>query len=284
MPHGSSLSWIRCSTPSSMTATGWPKSSRDAARSRIAPGSRRSACRYAVAPSGVLRSRACACSRTIGLESLGARTRRDTDSRPYAGERASACGAYWHTRAAWATMPGWLVMTARPVVAAAGLYTPGRGQALEDARMGVPCRPRCYPGRRRGRALGRSAPAAGPGRVGRRCWLRAGGVGPWHGSADQCRGAQKLPAAAKGPVAQARHRGPGYRRDGNTPAPPAIAVLDRADLASPVAWMVIGVPWRLRHPRRLTVLAIAAEAPNVVFGVLRAARAVQRRRPRIAAG
>jgi hypothetical protein len=53
---------------------------------------------------------------------------------------------------------------------------------------------------------------------------------------------------------------------------------------SPVAGIVIGVPWRLRHPRRLTVLAIASEAPNAVFGVLRAARAVQRRRPRIAAG
>src|ERR1022692_2083031 len=25
-----------------------------------------------------------------------------------------ACGAYWHTRAAWATMTGWLEMTARP--------------------------------------------------------------------------------------------------------------------------------------------------------------------------
>jgi hypothetical protein len=58
----------------------------------------------------------------------------------------------------------------------------------------------------------------------------------------------------------------------------------RAEPAFPVAGMVIGVPWRLRHPRRLTVLAIAAEAPNVVFNVLRAARAVQRRRPRIAAG
>jgi hypothetical protein len=58
----------------------------------------------------------------------------------------------------------------------------------------------------------------------------------------------------------------------------------RSDLVFPVAGMVIGVPWRLRHPRRLTVLAIAAEAPNVVFNVLRAARAVQRRRPRIAAG
>jgi len=53
---------------------------------------------------------------------------------------------------------------------------------------------------------------------------------------------------------------------------------------SPVAWMVIGVPWRLRHPRRLTALAIANEAPNVALSVLRAARAVQRRRPRIAAG
>jgi len=52
----------------------------------------------------------------------------------------------------------------------------------------------------------------------------------------------------------------------------------------PVAGMVIGVPWRLRHPRRLTVLAIAAEAPTVVFNALRAARAVQRRRPRVVAG
>ena len=43
----------------------------------------------------------------------------------------------------------------------------------------------------------------------------------------------------------------------------------RIDLVSPVAWMVIGVPWRLRHPRRLTVLAIAMKAPNAVFYVLR---------------
>jgi len=58
-----------------------------------------------------------------------------------------------------------------------------------------PVAPVCYPGRRRGRALGRRAPAAGPGRVGRRCWLRAGGVGPWHGSADPGRGARELPLA-----------------------------------------------------------------------------------------
>jgi hypothetical protein len=55
-------------------------------------------------------------------------------------------------------------------------------------------------------------------------------------------------------------------------------------LVSPVAWVVISVPWRLRHPRRLTVPAIAMEAPNAVYGVLRAARAVQRRRPRMAVG
>ena len=55
-------------------------------------------------------------------------------------------------------------------------------------------------------------------------------------------------------------------------------------LVSPVAWVVLSVPWRLRHPRRLTVLAIAMEAPNLVYGVLRAARAVLRRRPRMAAG
>jgi hypothetical protein len=56
------------------------------------------------------------------------------------------------------------------------------------------------------------------------------------------------------------------------------------EVASPVAGMVIGVPWGLRHPRRLTVLAIAMEAPNVAFYAARAAWSVQRRRPRIAAG
>jgi hypothetical protein len=56
------------------------------------------------------------------------------------------------------------------------------------------------------------------------------------------------------------------------------------DLVSPVVGTVISVPWRLRHPRRLTVLAIAMEAPNAAYSVLRAARAVQQRRPRIAVG
>ena len=48
--------------------------------------------------------------------------------------------------------------------------------------------------------------------------------------------------------------------------------------------MVTGVRSGLRHPpQRLTVPAIALEAPGVVFTVLRAARAVQQRKPRIAA-
>ena len=55
-------------------------------------------------------------------------------------------------------------------------------------------------------------------------------------------------------------------------------------LASPAVGMVIGVWWGLRHPRRLTVLAIANETYTVVFQVPWVARAVQRRRPRTAAG
>jgi len=48
--------------------------------------------------------------------------------------------------------------------------------------------------------------------------------------------------------------------------------------------MVGRVRYGLRHPRRLTVGAIADEAWNAVFYALRVPRAVRRRRPRIAAG
>jgi hypothetical protein len=48
--------------------------------------------------------------------------------------------------------------------------------------------------------------------------------------------------------------------------------------------MTFGVRSGLRRPRRLTVLAIADEAPLAVFYALRVPRAVQRRRPRIAVG
>jgi hypothetical protein len=48
--------------------------------------------------------------------------------------------------------------------------------------------------------------------------------------------------------------------------------------------VVAGVRSGLRRPRRLTVLAFAREAPLAVFFVVRAARAAQRGRPRMAAG
>ena len=51
-----------------------------------------------------------------------------------------------------------------------------------------------------------------------------------------------------------------------------------------VVGMVLGVWWGLRWPRRLTVLAIVGEAQNAVITVPWLARAVQRRRPRMAAG
>jgi hypothetical protein len=55
-------------------------------------------------------------------------------------------------------------------------------------------------------------------------------------------------------------------------------------LASTGVGMVLGVWWAMRWPRRLTVLAIAVGAPNAVIHVPWLARAVQQRRPRIAAG
>jgi hypothetical protein len=51
-----------------------------------------------------------------------------------------------------------------------------------------------------------------------------------------------------------------------------------------VAGMPLGVRSGLRHPPRLTVLAIVGEAPLAMLFVLRVPRAVQRRRPRIAVG
>jgi hypothetical protein len=72
-----------------------------------------------------------------------------------------------------------------------------------------------------------------------------------------------------------------------TAAPPTARQLSRnarINLAFSVVGMVPGVRSGLRYPRRLTVGAIAGEAPAAVFSVLRVPRAVQRRRPRIAAG
>lgn len=56
------------------------------------------------------------------------------------------------------------------------------------------------------------------------------------------------------------------------------------DALGPAIGMILGVRSGLRRPRRLTVLAIAGEAPADMFYAVRVARAVQRRRARIAAG
>jgi hypothetical protein len=70
--------------------------------------------------------------------------------------------------------------------------------------------------------------------------------------------------------------------------PPAARQRSRiAPLVAPafqVVGMVNGVRSGLRSPRRVTALAVAVEAWGVVFWVLRAAGAVQRRRPRMAVG
>jgi hypothetical protein len=65
---------------------------------------------------------------------------------------------------------------------------------------------------------------------------------------------------------------------------PKARQLSRYVPALEVAGIVLGVRSGLRNPRRLTVRAIANEAPTAVFCTLRVPRAVQRRRPKIAVG
>jgi hypothetical protein len=82
-------------------------------------------------------------------------------------------------------------------------------------------------------------------------------------------------------------RGPEASATAGTETPGARQVsrfYDRYGLVVTVALVILSVSWRLRQPRRLTVLAMAVEAPNAAFNVLRAARAVQQRRPRMAVG
>ncbi len=91
----------------------------------------------------------------------------------------------------------------------------------------------------------------------------------------------KVPAAARTPGPAARRLDRYLSR-----ALPFFRATDTSlyKLASPLVGIVIGVWWGLHRPRRLTVLTIAIEAPNIVIHVPWVARAVQRRRPRIAAG
>ena len=125
-------------------------------------------------------------------------------------------------------------------------------------------------GRRR-RALAAWACAAGFG-------LMAWGFGteaPTQAEADENMERQKERLRKLGmqvPVTAATQTGPGQR------------LLQALNTLEPFIQMVFGVRSGLRRPRRLTVLAVADEAPAVVFSALRVVRAGQRRKPRIAAG
>jgi len=127
---------------------------------------------------------------------------------------------------------------------------------------------------RRQRALAEWAGAAGLGLVAWGLGTEAPTRAEWEESIQQQKDLLRKPGTVA-PAAAATE----------TPAARRVSrYFQRAEPVFPVAWMILGVPWRLRHPRRLTALAIANEAPDVALSVLRAARAVQRRRPRIAVG
>ena len=95
----------------------------------------------------------------------------------------------------------------------------------------------------------------------------------------------KAPAAARTPTPAARRMERHFEHHQSR----YTAFFKAADtpqykLAFTVVGMALGVWWGLRWPRRLTVLVIVLAAPNAVILVPWVARAVQRRRPRIAAG
>ena len=126
---------------------------------------------------------------------------------------------------------------------------------------------------RRQRALAAWASAAGFGLVawglGTEAPARAEVESIWRQQRDLLRKlGTKAPATAGTPTPTARQR----------------SWLARYDAAFSVVGMALRVRYDLRNPRRLTALAIANEAPAVVFYVLRVPRAVQRRRPRMVAG
>ena len=144
--------------------------------------------------------------------------------------------------------------------------------------MGVACHPRCHPGRCRGRALGRRR--------------RQRALAAWASAAGFALVAWGLgteaPTQAEARENMERQKDLLRERGIEVPATagttPMARQLLRYSPALEVAGMVFGVRSGLRNPRRLTVLAIASEALTTWSYVLRVPRAVQRRRPRMAAG
>jgi hypothetical protein len=173
-------------------------------------------------------------------------------------------------------------MAAGPRCSERSLCSCWTGPGPRGCSSGCPCRPGCYPGccraghwaaGRRRRALAAWASAAGFGLV-------AWGLG--------------TEAPARSEVEDILRQQRDLLRKLGTTAPaaagtqtPTASQLSRWALynaALKVAGMPLGVRSGLRHPRRLTVLAIVGEAPLAMLFVLRVPRAVQRRRPRIAVG
>jgi hypothetical protein len=82
----------------------------------------------------------------------------------------------------------------------------------------------------------------------------------------------------------ARRLGPEASAAAATQAPARQRSLNAVSAIGSGAQVVFGVRSGLRHPQRLTLLAIGSEAFNTASYVLRAVRAGQQRKPRIAAG
>jgi hypothetical protein len=227
---------------------------------------------------------------------------RSSDSRPYAGERASrlrrvlAQSRRLGDNAGMARDDSWarvLRVGALPILDEArpsGVlgWVPRVAPVVIQAAVGA----RHWAAGRRRRALAAWTSAAGYGLV---AWgLGTEAPTPAEARENMQQNIQRLqregvlpepgtqaPAAARTPTPAARRLERHLAR---------IVPLFRATdtppfrLASTVVGMVLGVWWGLRWPRRLTVLAIAVEVPKAVIEVPWVARAVQRRRPRIAAG
>ena len=142
--------------------------------------------------------------------------------------------------------------------------------------MGAPCWAGCYAGCCRGRALGRRAPARALA-----AWASAAGFGlvAWGLGTE-------APSQAEVESIRRQQRDRLLKLNPNAAADETQALTARQQswfgLAATGIGLVTGVRSGLRNPQRLTVLA--GEAPTVVFYVLRVARAVQRRKPRITAG
>ena len=185
-------------------------------------------------------------------------------------------------------MPGWLAITARPGCSWSWPFWPWTGSGppgtLQWVSAVAPVLTQAAVGAghwaagRRQRALAAWASAAGSGLavwgLGTEAPTRAEMIKNTQQHRDLLRTlGTRLPPEAPATAGTQTHLS---QRSQN-----ALSALIPAQI---VVGVVFGVRSGLRHPRQLTARAIASETFSTVTYVLVAARAVQRRRPRIAAG